>query len=526
MSLITHQRTLVAEILKTSTYSLLILDQYSLTLVNTLFRLIDLRRLNITAILLITDQREAIDAHAIYFINSKYSDIVAEDVNRDLYRSISLNFTDSISRAKLEELAENVSSTGKANTISSVFDRFLTYCAIDSNSFLISDGILLYMKNHILNKQTDNGLTHKNIVNSLFSFFQNNEIEPLMFTNHSLLQKMKNNNFSFKKKAILLFFNRKDDIFAPLMFNWFYLGFVDDLLDFRVNLINYTKDEKENTFNLMWDDDFYIKNKFEKLDVVSDRIEKEHKEYRMKIIEKNRNIPSLTKRSEIIKGHMAIVLAVIDRINELAYDDFYQASENMKKDEIQALTGKGNLELRKRLVALMMRENLSETDVGEFIQNNEMDEKFVDKIAKLQLIAETKSQTPTEDSDEQENLSIGRLQTNSYSNLTHNIFNRVKQSINKFTGNTLLKCKLSMQLDEIIKELKSNGLNLLDKKNKKEICYIENINKIVVVVEGGGCLREMFEIQTLMRNHDVDIVYGCDYMINGNEMIKRIDSMS
>lgn len=520
MSVITHQRSLVAEILKSPTYSILILDEYSLALVNTLFRLIDLRRLNITSILLITDQRDPIDAHAIYFINSTHSKIVAEDINKNLYRTVSLNFTDSISRAKLEDLAKNVSKSGKANTITTVFDRFLTYCGTDSNSFLISDG------NQLFTKESPN-TDKKNLVNSLYSFFQNSDTEPLMFTYHPLLNKIKNNNLTFKKKAILLFFNRKEDIFAPMMFNWFYAGLVDDLLEMKTNMINYSKGkeiETENiSYNIMWDDDFFIKNKYEKIELVSERIEKEHKEYRMQIVDKNRNIPSLTKRGEIIKGHMGIVLAVIDKMSDLAYDEFFHASENMKKDDIMTLAEKGTKEMRQRMLALMIREGLNEVDVADWVKNSNIDQGLVSKIVQSQYESDNFQSSEHNESDESEMSPLSRIRSNSYSNLTQNIFNRVKQSINRFTGGKTLKCKLSLQLDEILKELKSNGLNLLNKRNKKEICYSENISKIVVMVEGGGCQRELFEIRGLIEEHDIDIVYGSEYMINGTEMINEIE---
>lgn len=539
MSIITHQRSLVIEILRSPTYSILILDEYSLSLINTLFRLIDLRRLNITSILLITDEREEIDAHAIYFINSKYWDRVAYDVSINRYRTISLNFTDSISRVHLEQLAKKCSEKGKANTIVSVFDRFLTYCGTDSNCFLISDEDSLLQQNDVLKRfEKDSPLDHfvkkgldeKNIINSLYSFFWNNQIEPLMFTTHPFLQKAKNNNLSFKKKAILLFFNRKEDFFAPLMFNWFYVGLVNDLLEMKTNTINYTKENKPITFNIMWDDEFFLKNKFEELETVSERIEKEHKEYRMQIIDKNRNISSLTKRSEIIKGHMGIVLAIIDLINDLAYDEFYQASESMKHEDIIALLGKGNIEMQKRFLALMVKENCSLESVSAFTMDNASLQNFVEKIDDLKTMSDNSYDPDGDDNQDKKNMCgddgspMGRFKTSSYTNLTQNIFNRVKQQINRFTGNKTLKCKLSIQLDEILKELKSNGLNLLNKSDRKEICYPENISKIVVVLEGGGCQRELYEIRTLMETHDVDIVYGYDYMLNGSNMINQIDN--
>lgn len=543
MSIITHQRSLLTEMLKSSTYSILILDEYSLALVNTLFRLIDLRRLNITSILLITDEREEIDAHAVYFINSKYWDHVAYDIRMNRYRTISLNFTDSISRVHLEELAKRCSETGRANTIVSVFDRFLTYCGMGSNCFIVLDGNTLIHKNDILEESepvgclkyiAKKGLNEKNMVNSLYSFFQNNKIEPLMFTSHAILKKAKNNNLSFKKKALLFFFNRKEDLFAPLLFNWFYVGLVDDLLEMKTNTINYNKEDKQVSFNIMWDDDFFLKNKFEELETVSERIEKEHKEYRLQIIDKNRNIPSLTKRSEMIKGHMGIVLAIIDLINELAYDDFYQASESMKQDDILVLKDKGNMHMQKRLLALMVKDNHSVENVAAFAMDNEPLQKFVEKIYDLKCMSEKEDMesvflengTDNEHSNKDNSPSINKFKTASYTNLTQNIFDRVKQSFYRFTGNKPLKCKLSIQLDEILKELKSNGLNLLNKTNRKEICYLENINKIVVIVEGGGCQRELFEIRALMDNHDIEIVYGYDYMVNGTDMVNQIDKFT
>lgn len=493
MSVLQSQRELLSQIIRSTTWSILILDNHSLSLVNTLFRLIDLRRLNITSIHLISDKRNPIDAHAVYFVNSAYYERIIQDISDNLYRSISLNFSDSISREKLEILAKKLSSFGKANIISSVYDRFMLYCALDNNSFLFT---------------TDNSRNH---INSLFSFFLNNNLEPFSISSLPILEKYNKNNISMKKKSLLVTFNRKEDIFAPLLFNWYYIGLINDLLEINKNIIKYkSNDEKDEIFNLMWDDDFYHQNQYELLQTVSDRIEKEHKEYKIKVSDKNRNIPTLTKRNEIIRGHMGIVLSIIDRINELGYDEYFEVVDTMKKDELILLTEKGTLEMKKRVLALMIKEGINEKEVDEFMKRSKIDKKFVLSVVKC-----------INGKKEFENQEI--TSNYSYSNILNSTLKRVKQSISKYTGNNKIKCKLSINLMEILKALKNDGLEVLNKKKKKEIIYIGDINKVVVIVENGGCYREMYEIKELMREYDIDIVYGYDSLVNGNDMINIIE---
>jgi len=131
-------------------WKILILDSVGQKVLSPVVRVNDLREQGVTLYLQLHSDRQVIpDVPAIYFIQPTADNIerVAQDMAAGLYDSYYLNFTSTISRDLLEELAQRSLHSGTSAFVAKVVDQHLSYICLESNLFSLEISDVYYKLN-------------------------------------------------------------------------------------------------------------------------------------------------------------------------------------------------------------------------------------------------------------------------------------------------------------------------------------------------------------------------------------------
>ncbi|KAI0066501.1 Sly1 vesicle trafficking sec1-like protein [Artomyces pyxidatus] len=118
-------------------WKILVLDQETKDVLATVLRVQDLRDIGVTLHVQLHSSRPPLpDVPAIYFVSPTLANIrrIAEDLDKSLYESFHLNFSEPMSRSLLEELAASVARDGTGELVEEVrhqdvVDQYLSFIA-------------------------------------------------------------------------------------------------------------------------------------------------------------------------------------------------------------------------------------------------------------------------------------------------------------------------------------------------------------------------------------------------------------
>ncbi|KAJ1556478.1 Vesicle trafficking between the ER and Golgi [Cladochytrium tenue] len=240
-------------------WKVLIYDQAGQEIISPLLKVNELRENGITVHMHLNSERLPIpDVPAIYFVQPTIETLkrIGEDLSRKLYDSYYLNFTYTIPRAILEELAAIAISSNGSNLIAQVYDQYMSFTCLENRLFTFS----MSDSYRILNDPTStdsaiDAFTDK-IVNSLFSVLATLGVVPIIKSPRrgaaaniaskldqrlrSHLIDTRNNLFSSEANAsgtrpVLLLLDRSFDISTMLLHSWTYASLVHDILDMKLD---------------------------------------------------------------------------------------------------------------------------------------------------------------------------------------------------------------------------------------------------------------------------------------------------
>jgi len=120
-------------------WKILIYDDYCQDILSPLFPVEELRRQGITLHLSLHKPRQPVsDAPAVYFVTPTKENItrICEDCTNKLYDSYHINFSSSISRELLEELATNTLKSDSIKQVARVYDQFMNFVSLEDNLFM------------------------------------------------------------------------------------------------------------------------------------------------------------------------------------------------------------------------------------------------------------------------------------------------------------------------------------------------------------------------------------------------------
>jgi hypothetical protein len=125
---------------KIQRWKVLLLDSFTQKMLQPLLNVGDLRALGVTLIMNVKDKRQPIiDAPAIYFIQPTKAniDIICKDCENDLYDSCYVNFSSTVPRELLEDMAQQLVKADATNKISRIHDQFLNFVCYEQSFYSI-----------------------------------------------------------------------------------------------------------------------------------------------------------------------------------------------------------------------------------------------------------------------------------------------------------------------------------------------------------------------------------------------------
>ena len=124
-------------------YKVLIMDRRCFEIITPLVKVHELRRHGVTLHLLLENDRQPIgDVPAVYFVSPTAENVkrIAGDLSAGLYDAHYLNFSSSLPRALLEELAVKATECGAAAKVTRVFDQYLDFVSLAPDLFSLGRG--------------------------------------------------------------------------------------------------------------------------------------------------------------------------------------------------------------------------------------------------------------------------------------------------------------------------------------------------------------------------------------------------
>lgn len=526
------QKKRLSAALHSTTWSVLILDSTTFPLINTLFRMIELRHLNITTVLRIEDVRDRVHAMAVYFVHSSSLPRVVADITGEVYAQYMLNFVDSVERTGLEEMAMALSARGLAHRVVHVWDRHLNFMALDDHLFVVGRdavsglfSLFFTVENvpfivydhgdkdgrtgtgmdadtytdtyadtytdadtemtggvhtasqsiggtHTASQSTVHGRSqassHADVVNRLYNKLRNNAIRKGV------------------RRPLLIIFRRDTDMFTPIEHAWSYAGLMHDVLGMHMNTVQYRRDGRTCTYTATPDDAFFMANKYEAFPVVTERIEKEHLAYKRRRTAgvRTSDVNELARLNEMIDVHMCVCLDIVDRVSECGYDEYRMAERRrMGEEEVYKVIERGDTTSVKRLLCAMIRRGDRPEVVEGVARRAGIDRTYVDRVcAYVQAM-----QAPT------------------------TLYRRASDMLSRLVGSEK-DTPLSAYVKDVLAQARRGELRVM---GNRKVCH-EEIDGVYVYVMGGGCYREVESVR------EMGVVYGCDEMVDGKTMVERI----
>ncbi|KAJ3074874.1 Vesicle trafficking between the ER and Golgi [Podochytrium sp. JEL0797] len=372
-------------------WKVLVYDKAGQDIISQLLKVNELRENGVTVHMpLFTDRQSIPDVPAVYFVQPTAENIqrIAEDLAKNLYESYYLNFTYTISRNLLEELAAAAIAANASVQIAQVYDQYLNYISLEERLFSLNFNDTYKTLNDA--GSTDraiDGVT-ESIVAALFSVVATMGAVPIIrcprgnaaasvaakldqrIRDH--IMNSRNNNLfsdpsagsmspamSSSSRPVLILLDRNLDLASMLSHTWTYSTLVHDLLDLKLNRVIIESEEKgrkqKKQFDIDGNDFFWIKNSGNAFPQVADDVNVEITRYKKDVddvtkssgltsledVDPNSNaetlkyaltaLPELTDRKRTLDMHMNIATALFQIINDRKLDAFFAMEEAIGK---------------------------------------------------------------------------------------------------------------------------------------------------------------------------------------------------
>lgn len=481
-----------------SFFKVLILDESTQSILSPLLRLSDLRECGVTCHFLIDSKRDPIsDAAAFYFISS--GDALLSEMQTDPYAGYFLNSSTSFRRKQLEGIALRASEKQIANKVKSVFDQFLHFVSLQDSLFSlnISDSYLLMEETAVI-REAVSGLVSVAVTFGEMPFILSDGSEVAMM----LDQQIRSSKLlkGGVKRPLFIILNRNFDIFTPIRHVTGYVELIHDVLGIKANRVAVGP---ETNYELDVDSEFYKTNAFVDFPIVAEVVERELKEYKKEMalrcvddrssaeeIQKAlESAPHLQKRNEIISSNLNICMEVVKIIKERILDDFYNLENNLDRECIETLLGRGRDEDKLRCGLTLLRNG-----------NTELGERFLASI----------------NGTRPEIMDYFRRATNQGGRLSG-----LREKLSSFIFKKSLPV-VSM-VEEAVSSLRSQEFKTFVTHDPLgHGMFLSEVSRVVVYIHGGATYSEMAALKRLEDTIQLPIILGGSEIVNANEFIKQV----
>lgn len=280
-------------------WKILIYDKPCQAIISPLLTVSQLRSRGVTLHLNISSHREPIpDVPAIYFVEPTRHNLqlIAQDIAKDYYQSVHLNFSTKLDRSLMEEFAKLVVETNSLHKIASVHDQYLDFVSLEQNLFQLANPSMkesyVVLNGGSSVASSDEGMERymDEISYGLLSVVGALGVVPIIrcpkggapemvarklnkiIAEHPNTLSSTSTTQKGKSRPLLVIFDRNMDLITPTQHSSTYQALIDDLLVHKANRVEFTveggtggasKKRIPKKFDLDADGDpFYSEHKF------------------------------------------------------------------------------------------------------------------------------------------------------------------------------------------------------------------------------------------------------------------------
>ncbi|TYK23293.1 SEC1 family transport protein SLY1-like isoform X1 [Cucumis melo var. makuwa] len=568
-------------------YKILIYDTFCRNLLSPLIHVKDLRKHGVTLYFLIDKDRKPVhDVPAVYFLQpTKHNiDRIVADASRSMYDTFFLNFSSSVPRPLLEDLASEALKSDSIQRIAKVHDQYLEFVTLEDNLFSLAQKSSYVQLNDPSAGDREIEEIVEKIVGGLFCVLATLAVVPIIrcprggpaeMVAMALDQRLrdhllsKNNLFSESggfmssfQRPVLCIFDRNFELSVGIQHDFRYRPLVHDVLGLKLNGLSVKSEKGGMNYELNSSDPFWLANGSLEFPEVAVEIETQLNKYKKDVDEVNRktggaaegefdgadmigntkhlmkavnSLPELTERKQIIDKHMNIATVLLGEIKERSIDSYAKKeSEIMSRGGIDrsellgVLRGKGTKmdKLRFAIIYLISSENINQSEieaVEEVLRELEIDKSAFQYVKKIKSLNEPFAAANSATKGNIVNWAE-KLYGQSISAMTagvKNLLSTDRQLALTRTVEALMEGKPNPEIDSYL---------VLDPRAQRSSAGTSSshlkgpFKEAIVFMIGGGNYVEYASLQELSLRQPAPkhIVYGTTEILTGEEFVEQL----